>query len=57
MAKFKIQSTGTLDWTVEAETYRLEDNFFHFYSEEDEQLFAVRADNVRTIRSDAADKN
>jgi len=51
LAKFKIESKGTVTWDVEAEGYKLESEFFHFYSD-GAQVFAVRADNVRTIRAD-----
>ena len=57
MTKFTIQSVGTNKWTVEAARYTIEADFFHFFDNSSNQLFAVRTDSVRTIRSDEAAEN
>lgn len=56
VAKFDIVGTQE-DWSVEAATYRVTDDFFHFYSGGGEQLFAVRKEYVVTVRSSLADQN
>jgi hypothetical protein len=57
VAKFEIVGIGQDDWSIEADNYRVDDAFFHFFSASSEQLFAVRKDSVLTVRSSLADKN
>jgi hypothetical protein len=55
MAKYKIESKGNPEWDVEADGYTLGEGFFHFHSD-GQQVFAVQADVVRTVRAESADQ-
>jgi hypothetical protein len=52
LAKYTIASKGTKEWSVEADGYKLEGEFFHFHRN-GEQVFAVRADSVSSVRLDS----
>lgn len=56
MAKFVISGIRHDEWEVEADNYRVDEDFFHFYSAGGEQLLAVRKDTVLTVRSSKADQ-
>ena len=53
MAKYTIESKGTKEWSVEADGYQLKEEFFHFHRN-GEQVLAVRADSVSSVRMDSA---
>ncbi|BCW59580.1 hypothetical protein [Arthrobacter sp. StoSoilB20] len=49
MQKFTINKGFDEEQTVEAETYGIQDGYFHFADEERKRVFSIRTERVATV--------